>query len=129
MFSQPRGLARRSVPAQPPPGPAASFPGQSHIQPPFTNRTDHTAAVTVTGCHIHTRSHTHLWVFGSVQFGFLTLQGQYRFTLLLYGVPSRGFPPAPVLRPPDPDVVIHPTEIYVSYIIIIIDNNYYNIIM
>uniref|UniRef100_L7N1Q1 Uncharacterized protein n=1 Tax=Myotis lucifugus TaxID=59463 RepID=L7N1Q1_MYOLU len=39
----------------------------------------------------------------------------------------QGLPPAPVLRPPDPDVVIHPTEIYVSYIIIIIDNNYYNI--
>jgi hypothetical protein len=37
------------------------------------------------------------------------------------------FTPAPVPRPPDPDVVIHPTEIYVSYIIIIIIDNYYNI--
>lgn len=92
-FSQPRGLVRRSVPTAPP-RPASPIPwAESHpvtLSP--TDQVTHTA-VTVTDCRIHTPSHTHLWVFGSVQFGFLTLQGQFRFTPPFVWSSTRGISP------------------------------------
>lgn len=90
VFSWPRGLARRSVPTRPT---LAHRPHSlDRVTPtnPLTNRAGHTHSSSHCNRLPHTQSHIYLWVFGSVQFGFLTLQGQFRFTPLLYGVPSGG---------------------------------------
>ena len=127
-FSQPRGLARRSVPTRPAPAHRPHALGRFTPSNPFTNRPGHTHGSSHCNRLPHTHSSHSPVGFGSVQFGFLTLQGQFRFAPPFVRSSTWGVsPPAPAPRPPDPDVVIHPTEIYVSYIIII-DNNY-NIIM
>lgn len=98
----------------PHPGPSAPFL-RHRVTPtnPLTNRAGHTHSSSHCNRLPHTQSHIYLWVFGSVQFGFLTLQGQFRFSPPPFCMEFHlgGFqPPAPVLRPPDPDVVIHPTN-------------------
>lgn len=65
----------------PHPGPSAPFL-RHRVTPtnPLTNRAGHTHSSSHCNRLPHTQSHIYLWVFGSVQFGFLTLQGQFRFS-------------------------------------------------